>query len=501
MSRDLGASWNDISITTKQNLVASAHDSTGALVFVGTAGEIIETVNDGAKWSDPGKYTNEQNTLRTVTCVRSCSTIVAAGDGGSVWSYSDPQSGWTAITQESLDYHDLKWFDGKLWILLPDGSIRVVDDPSEPWTDSPTKDISHLAASTKQLWSIDSDGALSRSTDHGATWSPVKLNLPSPVRAMAVSSNDNDMYLVGDNGLVAHSRNMDDPGQPLQVDPLPPGVKPTFNVIAVIHGAVLAGGSNGTILRRQGDSPWEVTGAAATAHSISAFASDLDGRNVWAFGEAGTILHSSDSGHTWVPQTSPTNSDWNSAVFVVGPSGPRILCFGALGDIAVTDDLGMHWVPRVTTDGDIEDAVFVPSTREIWAVTGNGILLNSADFGENWGRSDMNTPGGANAILQTDSGQGLLVAGDSGFLDVATMIGNLNSVRDLQIDTTAQELNISFTLADLKFSTDPDFALRIARGGREDFRCLSDTPRHYESSRQSRWQAIHPNCITPRSES
>jgi photosystem II stability/assembly factor-like uncharacterized protein len=303
--------------------------------------------------------------------------------------YSEHGRGWGALTQAPLDYRDLKWMAGKLWILLPDGSIRGVEDASKPWTEGATQDINSLDQSPDVLWSLDGDGGLSSSADRGGKWSTVSLNLASPVRAMSASAFDKSMYLVGDNSLIAYSPNASDPTHPFKVESLPAGVGSAIDVVQRIHGAVLAGSSNGKILRKpEGGAAWEATKVPGPARSISAFAADPYGQNIWAFGESGTILHSSDSGRTWFPQISPTGSDWKTALYVNGPYGPRVLGLGAGGAIAITDDLGNHWVPRFAAYGDIQAAVQVPPTREIWAVTGNGMLLNSADFGENWGHSD-----------------------------------------------------------------------------------------------------------------
>lgn len=467
VSMDSGEHWKDFPRLTSENMLAAVHDAKGNVAIVGTNGDFVESSDSGGKWSDPGKDTREQNTLRTVTCLDTCDTMIAAGDSGAAWMVTDHGKGWQALSQAPLDFKDLKWMNGRLWVLLPYGLVRTVTKPGAQWTEGFTDDINSLVQGRGELWNVDGDGELSKSSDRGNTWSTFSLDFSNAVRAISASPDDPGIYLSGDRGLIAYSPDPSDPSHPFQVEAVPPKVTASLKVIKRVRDSVLVGGAGGTILRKaNATSGWQSVATPSTS-TLDAMVADEEQKSVWAFGESGTILHSPDSGRTWTTQTSPTGSDWNAALYIQGPFGPRILCFGSQGVVAVTDDLGKNWVPRSTSFGDIQSAVFIPSTRDVWAVTSNGILLNSADYGDNWAHTDLSSPGSVNAIIQADSGQTLLIGGDSGFFEPATLIGMLDSVNDIETSITAQDLNISFTVADSKFTHDPDFSLRIARGTAE----------------------------------
>src|SRR5437660_8132005 len=102
---------------------------------------------------------------------------------------------------------------------------------------------------------------------------------------------------------------------------------------------------------RKGSKPWMGWGlvggvAVALVLSVAPPASaDFIG---WAVGDGGTILHTSNGGSTWSPQTSGSNS---SLLGVAFPDATNGWAVGSPGTILHTSDGGSTWSPQTSGTG------------------------------------------------------------------------------------------------------------------------------------------------------
>jgi photosystem II stability/assembly factor-like uncharacterized protein len=101
----------------------------------------------------------------------------------------------------------------------------------------------------------------------------------------------------------------------------------------------------------------------------------------WAVGAGGTILHTNDSGLTWLPETSGTTQDLFGVDFVdslngwAAGSGPVILH---------TTDAGAHWLSQNPgTPNNLMDVAFADANRG-WATGISGTIVGTTNGGTTW---------------------------------------------------------------------------------------------------------------------
>lgn len=110
------------------------------------------------------------------------------------------------------------------------------------------------------------------------------------------------------------------------------------------------------------------------------FADSLNGT---AIGDAGTILHTSDGGQTWIPQQSGTTEDLYS-ISVSDASTAHAV--GSNGTILRTTDAGETWIQQSTpSSGTLRSVDFTdPNTGTV--VEDAGGILRTNDGGQTWTR-------------------------------------------------------------------------------------------------------------------
>ncbi|HMS64643.1 MAG TPA: YCF48-related protein [Ignavibacteria bacterium] len=133
--------------------------------------------------------------------------------------------------------------------------------------------------------------------------------------------------------------------------------------------------------------------------------------SVWACGENGVIIFSSD-GNNWVSQNSGTTSDLYAIVFMEISGGPVFAC-GENGTMLYTTNNGTNWNSiNMNTNlslRDISDFGFV-------AVGDSGVIFKSSNNGMNWTRvispvtNTLNAVSGGFSYYAVGSG-GTIIAG------------------------------------------------------------------------------------------
>ena len=113
-------------------------------------------------------------------------------------------------------------------------------------------------------------------------------------------------------------------------------------------------------------------------HSISC----VDPEHIWASGNYGTILFSSDSGRTWLKQESGISEYLlGSIVFTDINNG---WAAGVNGTMLHTADGGKNWIKQDTnTTSNLLDLFFVDPDYG-WAVGEFGTVIHTADGGKTW---------------------------------------------------------------------------------------------------------------------
>ena len=116
--------------------------------------------------------------------------------------------------------------------------------------------------------------------------------------------------------------------------------------------------------------------------------------NGWAVGFGGTIVHTSDGGATWAPQTSGTDNALFSVEFTDALNGWAV---GDLGTIVHTSDGGATWVTQPNPVSGTMIALFSVEFTDAsngWAVGDNGTIVHTSDGGATWSGQDSGTLNG-----------------------------------------------------------------------------------------------------------
>src|SRR5947207_14240110 len=137
-----------------------------------------------------------------------------------------------------------------------------------------------------------------------------------------------------------------------------------------------------------------------------------DGRNGWAVGNAGTIVHTSTAGASWGVQASSSAFSLNGVWFTTAQTGYVV---GQGGTVLITRNGGAAW-SRLTgvPAGENLFGVCFADTAHGWAVGANGTILRTADAGGSWTRANP-TSQQLNGVSFSDTTDGWAV-GDAGVI-------------------------------------------------------------------------------------
>jgi photosystem II stability/assembly factor-like uncharacterized protein len=122
--------------------------------------------------------------------------------------------------------------------------------------------------------------------------------------------------------------------------------------------------------------------ASGTINDLNGVFFQPDGRNGWAVGAAGTIVHTSDAGASWAAQASSTPFSLNDVWFTSPVTGFAV---GNSGTVMRTRNAGQSWsrLLSVTASENLFGVCFADSSHG-WAVGSNGAILRTADGGTSW---------------------------------------------------------------------------------------------------------------------
>jgi photosystem II stability/assembly factor-like uncharacterized protein len=123
----------------------------------------------------------------------------------------------------------------------------------------------------------------------------------------------------------------------------------------------------------------------------------IGANNVWACGEEGAILFSSNGGVAW--QVQPSGSKETLRCIRMRNAKSGWAC-GDKGTLLETSDRGITWAKRdMENAGDLKCLVILDSMKVI--AVGSGIQITT-DGGQHWSKPE-NSPGGLLSVTRTDS--------------------------------------------------------------------------------------------------
>jgi photosystem II stability/assembly factor-like uncharacterized protein len=257
------------------------------------------------------------------------------------------------------------------------------------WLSSPGPEggsVTSFAASGEFLFAGTAAG-VSRSTDSGATWTPVNEGLTSrSVWALSVSNEylfagtyDGGVFRSGDNGGSWSAVNDD--------------LRDTHVLALSAHGDLLVAGTlGGVYLTTTGGTTWNAAGPGMTDVHIRTLAFRENALFAGTLG--GGIFVSADSGASWTPGSATLSG---ASVLSLAFLGSRIFV-GTYGGLFLSPDNGHSWDlidPRASPPSVLADAgmgVQAPKTIYALAVRGAEVFLgmhgdgvfHTTDGGESW---------------------------------------------------------------------------------------------------------------------
>jgi len=175
--------------------------------------------------------------------------------------------------------------------------------------------------------------------------------------------------------------------------------------------------------------------ASSTVNDLNGVFFLPDGRDGWAVGDAGTIVHTSTAGTSWGVQASGTAFNLNDVWFTTGATGFAV---GHGGTVMRTRNGGASWTRllNVSTSDNLFGVCFADTTHG-WAVGANGTVVRTADAGQTWSRLNP-TSLQLNAVSFSDTTDGWAV-GEGGVI-VGTHDGG-RSWYVVQPSVTSQSLH------------------------------------------------------------
>jgi photosystem II stability/assembly factor-like uncharacterized protein len=283
---------------------------------------------------------------------------------------------------------------------------------------------------------------------HAHSWAPIPLATSSAVRTIVEGGGFSDLYLVGDNGLVAHSdatRTVWTLENPLTSVDLFSGRRTTSSQLWVSgasgvvnvklistwdsravpnalerfvmysreSGCQNALGSAGSLYQTCDTGVnWDTlnSGVSVSLNHGAGFITSTS----WIVGDAGTILKSTDGSQTWVPQTSGTTQDLH--YIIEGGSG-WVIAVGKGGTVLRTNDGGTTWTPSalpITTSLNMVNLSGLNGAFML-AVGDGGMVLKSSDNGATWCQLNAGTSVnlyGVDMVTNTE----FIVGGENGLL-------------------------------------------------------------------------------------
>jgi len=133
------------------------------------------------------------------------------------------------------------------------------------------------------------------------------------------------------------------------------------------------------------DSGWIIQ-TSNTSRNLNAVFFQPDGREGWAVGDGGMIVHTIDAGVTWRAQTGPTTANLNGVVFADPDTGFAV---GNAGTILQTSDRGDNWKRLTVTFGENLNALAFANRDTGYAVGSSGAAVRTVDGGRNWTKQNL----------------------------------------------------------------------------------------------------------------
>lgn len=420
-----GSAWhwlNPLPRGETLNDLAIAPDNASWAYAVGNIGCVMKTTDGGASWHlktppPPSNPSLPIPNLYTVSVI-SASTAWVAGENGYVARTTDHGSSWTLqdskLDGTVTDIFFLNQWEG--WACSNTGKIAYTVDGGSSWTVS--ADVFPAVYFQALCFTSDTDGfavaagAVYKTTNGGIDWvathtwagdypmdiafMPGNANIGWAV-CFTPSSTGNSAYRTSNHGVTW--------------EPVDIGYGMWSSVCINADGTVWVAGSGNQPKRLAKFTDAATPDVAEMAYgpysSPSLNALDCSSSSsVLAVGGAGTIVRTGDSGASWSPRSSITQTNFYDVQFIDLHTG--YACTDA-GKVWKTNDAGVTWTTTGLDAGVLLYELYFLDAYTGWTVGAGGRVYKTVNGGASWTQQTSNTTDELYGVHFTDANNGWAV--------------------------------------------------------------------------------------------
>jgi hypothetical protein len=380
LSRDAGKSWSQVAGLSDKSI--GAVRANGTNFFAETDSGLFISIDNGITWLadtiglPPGgtnDFTVGGSNLYTLVGGWS---IYTSTDNGVSWSFLDSGQYLGGIAASDTKLFAVGWNEDRgLWtILFSSDWGGSWNEEDSAWTYGDISgDAPSLIVSGDNLFALTLTNGILRSSDHGATWTPVNTGLPIPdVRTLAIDGTN--LFAGTFHGVFLSANNGD------SWTPVNSGLGDTnIRAIAINGGTIAAATNGGMFISSNNGTDWSGVNVGLVNPSVLAFSGSES--NLFA-GTERAIVQSTDRGLSW-GRSNTTGVNTVAGVTSFATIGSTLFgTTGWAGQVIRSIDNGASWKAVFTYEIYHVSSLAVIDSK-LFVGTDLGVYL-STDSGTSW---------------------------------------------------------------------------------------------------------------------
>jgi photosystem II stability/assembly factor-like uncharacterized protein len=393
---DYGATFtNQFAITSNDIDGISAGSS--SKVYIISNNILYKSTNGGNTWNIHYRFTG--NIVNDICFINPDSgwavqnnAVIFTGDGGITWNTQNSLAPIMHLKVKATDA-------GLVYAITQSGNIVKSTDFGQNWNLYNTGILGTYTdvdfTSINKGFASGSFGLI-QTTDGGVTWTNIS-NLPAAASGTLLHSVDFKTALIGYAcGEFGNIVSTTDGGANWNIYTSTTQAE-LFEVVALGTSKAICGGNFGELYstNNSGTSFSDIQ-QRYTTESLNAITTP-NSLDLFAAGNQGTIIKSSNAGSSWTALTSTTTETLNDIQFINANIG---VCVGNTGTLLRTTNGGTNWsLISVGLSDDLLGVCKTPSNK-LYVVGGNDAILESTSNGNTW-----------NAVVTPYTGFGLRFIG------------------------------------------------------------------------------------------
>ncbi len=307
---------------------------------------------------------------------------------GMTFKTTDAGQTWTQQTF-SADYPNKIFFidENTGWVSCSNGNIYKTTNSGFAWssqsvpTNEPIFDLYFL--NQNNGWAIGGNSTFLKTTDGGANW----ISQPIPIFENYTSIsviNESTFWAAGYNGIILKTTNA---GQNWTEQRKEVGfelqkIQPVdeYNIFAT--GPILAaGGSNVLLKSTDSGNNWTAVNVNTSSNARVQSVHFISPQTGWVTDFYGHIYRTTDSGDSWVRQTTQSTGAANDIFFANQNDGWVVGIYGA---VYRTVNGGVDWTAQNSQSDATLNRIFFTSSTNGWIVGNNGTIRKTTNGGSTW---------------------------------------------------------------------------------------------------------------------